>query len=34
MYAWHLWNLEEGVGSPGTGVIDGYWELNAGSLEE
>ena len=40
VHAWYLWTLEEDLGSPGTGVTDGYeplcgsWELNLGSLNE
>lgn len=36
----HNWQLEEGIGSPETGVIDGFeppcgcWELNQGPLQQ
>jgi hypothetical protein len=39
-HAWHLRDLEEGVRSPETGVVDGcgqpcgFWESNLGPVEE
>ena len=40
MYAWCQWRPEEGIGSPGTGVLDGCealyecWDPNPGPLKE
>lgn len=39
-HAWCLWKSEEGIGSPETGVTDGWeapcgcWEMNTGTLKE